>query len=256
MATGDLMRLGATLLDDAKEAVRDSDKFGLHLDVALCLLEQERAGDPREDPLPYLARAIELARAEGALGPWLYGGAAHLGWLAARLGEQRNVAVANIGWIDDYVVSWAEQYPADLDIDLPQGILGLGLYGLAQPSPIIAEKINGAVVALIGERADRDPAGTFIRRSNPRRAELNDAYVLGHRDLGVAHGNMGLAAYLAMVARSGLGCADRAGELLAEVARWLLSVAVPDEDGSGVFRTTAEDTLRRPGILGGARPGR
>lgn len=233
------MDLGEVLLQDAVKVAEESDNFSLQLDVGLCLLEHERAGGLPGNPAAYLARAIEIVRGHEQIGPWVYGGAAHLGWLAGMLVRRGLVKAVNADWIDDYVLSTAREYPDTLDVDFPQGILGLGLYGLRSSSPAAREAITTTVVDVIGNRADGDDKGLFLRQSNPYRAQVGPGYVLGHRDLGVAHGTMGVAAYLAMVARSGLGCATQALELMTPMARWLLAMAIPDDD-TAVFGAIAE----------------
>jgi len=233
------MDLGTVLLEDAVKAADDSEDFSLQLDVALCLVERERAGGPAGNPAAYLGRAIELIRNLEETGPWIYGGAAHLGWLADTLVRRGLVKAVNAGWIDDYVLSSARDYPQDMDVDFPQGIIGLGVYGLRCPSPSAREAITGAVVEVIGRRADSDDDGLFLRQSSTYRAGLGRGYVLGHRDLGVAHGTMGVAAYLAMVARSGLSCAPQALKLLTPMAAWLLAMSIPEDD-TAVFGAIAE----------------
>ena len=233
------MDLGTVVLEDAIKAADESEDFTLHLDVALCLLERERAGGPSGEPAAYLGRAVEIIRTREETGPWLYGGAAHLGWLAAVLVRHGLVRAMKADWIDDYVLSTARDYPQALDVDFPQGILGLGMYGFRSPAPSAREAIAAAVVDVIGQRADSDEEGLFLRQANHYRASLGRGYVLGHRDLGVAHGTMGVAAYLAMVARSGLNCAPQALGLLTPMARWLLSMAIPDDD-TAVFGAIAE----------------
>ncbi len=92
-----------------------------------------------------------------------------------------------------------------------------------------------AVVTVIGSRAED---GRFIRRANPRRVAVSPGYVLGRRDLGVAHGAPGVIAYLAAVARSGLASAS-ARRLLDPMARWLPAMTIADDD-QAVFGVTAE----------------
>ncbi|NUR58810.1 MAG: lanthionine synthetase [Catenulispora sp.] len=234
------MDLATVLLEDAiKTADEESENFSLQLDVALCLLERERAGGPPGDPTAYLGRAIEIIRGREETGPWIYGGAAQLGWVANTLVRRGLLKALNAEWIDEYVLSSARDYPESLDVDLLQGVIGLGVYGLSTPSPSAREAITAAVVDVIGKRADSDQDGMFLRRSSPYRASLGRGYVLGQRDLGVAHGTMGVAAYLAMVARSGLSPAPQALELLTPMARWLLAMAVPDDETT-VFGAIAE----------------
>ncbi|HEY1623286.1 MAG TPA: lanthionine synthetase LanC family protein [Streptosporangiaceae bacterium] len=233
--------LAGVLLADAMEEAKASDDFGLPLDVAMCLIDQQHAGgEPAGDPVRFLAQAAEVARGQKWVPPWLYGGVARMGWLAAQMVERGLLSTRNSGRIDDFVIAWAERYPEFLDVDLPAGILGLGVYGLAHPDRSIRETISRIVLGVISERTDSDEHGIFVRRVNTSRAQASPDYVIGDRDLGVAHGNMGVAAYLAFVRRSGLACADQALALLTPLSRWLLSMAIPGGENDPVYGVVAE----------------
>jgi lantibiotic biosynthesis protein len=234
----DIVDLGATVLSDAVRLADDRDNLGLHLDIAACMLDYERIGGPDLGPERHLLAAVDIVRGRHDVGPWLFNGVAHLGWLATLMNGLGRLTATNTGWMDDYVISWLESYPATLDVDLPQGILGLGVYGLAHDSPAVGETIGRAVLAVLDERLERAGDLAFLRCVNPDRAQLTERYVVGHRDLGVAHGNLGVAAYLALLATSGRRCAPGALPLLAPLARWLRTMVRPDQDG--VFGPTAE----------------
>ncbi len=99
------------LLDDALALGGASDDFAMHLDLDLGLLERQRAGGPAGNPTEYLANAVALIRARADVGPWAFGGAARLGWVAGRLAEHGAIKPVNAGWIDDFVIASAEAYP-------------------------------------------------------------------------------------------------------------------------------------------------
>jgi hypothetical protein len=118
-------------------------------------------------------------------------------------------------------------FPADRDVDLPLGLLGLGVYALAHPDPTVRAVLVERILDVVAARAEHDVDGMFVRLVDAphRRRDGSAGLVL----LGVAHGMAGLAAFLALVAEAGLPASGRAHHLLAGAVRWLLRQRVPDE---------------------------
>lgn len=235
-----LVDLAGVLFDDARKLVSESteEMFAHQLDLCLTALAVKRATGEDAGVRGYFMNGFDILRANNGIGPWIYDGAAHLGWLAIKLSRFGELKVGNISAIDDVVVSWIEDYPRDRDVDLPQGALGLGVYGLSHPSSALRTTITSGVLDIIEDRLETDGDDGFIRLARAKwRVVLRPNFV-GLRDLGVAHGNTGLAAYLAMAALLVPEARPRALGLLTPVLTWLVKQRV-DMDGM-VFPQTAE----------------
>lgn len=206
----------------ATDEIHAHDDLDTHLDLCTALMEFERAtGEPRGGARAELGRAFEIMRATRGLAPWLYGGAAQAGWTALRLSRLARTAPPRLDPIDAVVIQWTEQYPQDHDIDLPRGLLGLGVYGLAHPSETVREKILSGVVRTIDERLEREESGAFLRLADTPYRRGTKPTDIGQRDLGVAHGNAGLLAFLSSAALVEGVIGAAAARLLREVFGWL-----------------------------------
>lgn len=226
------LRCATVLLRDVRDAAAGSDDFSLHLDLALADLEFGRVlGEPGPAaPRRSLAVAVDLLRAARAVPPWLYGGAAQAGWTMVQLARAAGVQVRGLAPLDDVVGRWIGEYPDDGDVDLPRGLLGLGVYGLVHPDPATRERFSSGVLDVVEARAEYDGDGMFVRlvASGPRQADGS----AGCAVVGVAHGAAGLVSYLASVAAGGLRCSTRAQSLLAASMRWLLRQRGSAGDGA------------------------
>src|SRR6202035_5168540 len=100
----------------------------------------------------YFMNGLDIMRSGQGIGPWIYDGAAHVGWLSFKL--------------DDIVESWVEDYPEDRDVDLPQGVLGLGVYGLCHPGEDVRGRITSGVLNVIENRFESHDGESFVRLSN------------------------------------------------------------------------------------------
>lgn len=216
------LQCAAVLLRDVREAAAGSDDFSLHLDLALADLEFGRAlGEPSPAaPRRSLAVAADLLRATRATPPWLYGGAAQAGWTMVQLARATGGQARGLAPLDEVVGRWIAEYPDTCDVDLPRGLLGLGVYGLVHPDPSVRERFSSGALDVVEARAEHDGDGMFVRLvgCGARRAYGS----AGCAVVGVAHGAAGLVSYLASVAGGGLSCSARAQSLLAAVVRWLL----------------------------------
>jgi hypothetical protein len=208
------------------------------LDHALLSLELRRAlGDDcgAADPRESFVHALEVLPTEPEAGPWLYRGAAQAGWLAIQLargtGGGPPRTVSNLAAIDDLLLDVLLDYPDSCDVDLPRGVLGLGVYALDHPDDGVRDKLLGAVLDVLDRRVERDADGLFIRLSSiPERQRDGSA---GCRIVGVAHGTAGLVSFLSSVVLAGDDGATRARPMLDDALRWLL--AQPVDVGHGVF---------------------
>lgn len=213
----DTLGLARVLCDDMTAHVRDAPTFPLLLDQAVVRMEFSRALGEEHDARRALDSALELLREGGATGPWLYRGAAQLGWTALRVARAEGTEPAGLSVVDDVVLRWIAAYPAEAEVDLPMGLLGLGVYALSHPDRGFRDKATSGVLDVIEERAERDDEGLFLRLgdSAARRADGSARC----RVLGAAHGTAGLVSYLAS-ATSVPACAPRARALLHDAARW------------------------------------
>jgi class I lanthipeptide synthase len=218
---GEQLRLARLLYADGSAGARGDAVFGLYLDLALASLEMSHALREEFPARESFHTAMDILRASRRVGPWLYNGAAHAGWTAIALSRFTGTAESALDAVDQVVLGWLADFPADRDVDLPTGLLGLGVYGLVHPSPAVRRTITAQVLDVIDARVEDDD-GIFVRLvANPPRLRL-DPHLVGQRDLGVAHGNAGLVSYLASVVMSDLPERERAEVLLREALRWLL----------------------------------
>ncbi len=214
------LALARLLLADARAGIERSADPGLHLDLAVADLE---FADALGEPLPAgadLRRAVELV-GDRKPEPWLYrGGAAQFGWVTARTAGRGGGPLPDLARWDDVVARAIAAFPADRDVDLPLGLLGLGVHALAHPEQRTREELLGGILDVIEARAEHDVDGIFVRLVDAphRRADGSAGLVL----LGVAHGIAGLVSFLASVAAAGLACSGRTHPLLGAAVRWLL----------------------------------
>lgn len=235
-------RLARTVYEDARELINDKPNIVFLLDLAYASLEFERAFGQDFSARDTFLDAFDLLRASRGIGPWLYGGAAHVGWTAIQISRHYGIRVTGLDHLDSMIIDWAVNYPTDHDVDLPAGLLGLGVYGLIHPSRAVREKLTSAVIETVTARVEEDD-GSFLRLgANPARLR-NRPHVVGHRDLGVAHGNAGLVSYLASASMSGLSSAATAADLLNSVLRWLLRQRHP---GDGTVFPHSVETRYEP----------
>ncbi|WP_018686717.1 lanthionine synthetase LanC family protein [Actinokineospora enzanensis] len=217
---GTIIDLARQIYQDAREVITEQGNLTLHLDLAMASLEFQRALGEDFRPGESMAKAMTLFRAGRDHEPWLYGGVAHVGWLAIQLANESGADISGLHRIDDMIMSWILEFPDDRDVDLPFGLLGLGVYALSHPVARVRADLTDAILTVIERRVEHDN-GVFLRLA-PWEARIRvTPHLVGQRDLGVAHGNAGLVSYLASAAMSGLPSQDRAAALLTESLRWL-----------------------------------
>lgn len=228
----DISELATVLFDDARKLIAQSgeETFASQLDLCLTALEFKRATGCDLGVRDYFMNGLDIMRSGQDIGPWIYDGAAHVGWLAFKLADIERLRLSGLSVVDDIVQSWVEDYPEDRDIDLPQGILGLGVYGLCHTSDNVRDRITSGVLDVIENRLECYNDESFVRLSNAGWRRAKRPNMIGLRDIGIAHGNAGLAAYLAIAAHAVGTFRERALSLLAPLVTWLLRQRV-DMDG-------------------------
>uniref|UniRef100_UPI00036FC5E0 lanthionine synthetase LanC family protein n=1 Tax=Nocardiopsis halotolerans TaxID=124252 RepID=UPI00036FC5E0 len=211
------LRLARLFLDDMAAGVREAPTFPLLLDQALVRMEFTRALGEEHGAEDSFREATALLRSGGGTGPWLYRGAAQAGWTALQLARARGTEPSGLGPVDDTVLRWIADYPDGGEVDLPMGLLGLGVYALAHPDAGFRDKATSGILDVVEDRVEHDGDGLFVRLgdSPARRADQSARC----RVLGAAHGTAGLVSYLASAA--GTASAPRARSLLDDAVRWL-----------------------------------
>jgi hypothetical protein len=214
--------LAHLIFDDARSRIHETPNFADMLDLAFASLEFERATGREFGTRNTFFEAVDLLRHYRDLPPWLYGGAAHAAWTAVHVSRHTGLAIRGLDGLDDMILSWIVDFPEKECVDLPSGLLGLGVYALAHPNANVAEKMTAETLRVIERRVEHEDGGIFTRVAATDFRAVMKPHSIGQRDLGVAHGNAGLVAYLSRVAVSGLGSASEAARLLRPALRWLL----------------------------------
>lgn len=195
-------------LADAAEAALEAMDYAALLDLAMARAEFEHTlGEPFEAEVAW-SRAVEVLRSTHSVGPWLYRGAAQAAWVARRMGVTRGIAP-----LDDCVAGWIEEYPVEGFVDLPRGLLGLGVAMLEHPDDAVRDKLTARVLDVVEERTAVDADGRYLPPTSVETGHL----------IGLAHGAAGLVAYLAGVCAAELPCSLRAAQLLDATTAWLLA---------------------------------
>ena len=227
-----IAEIAAVVFDDARKLIaqQDGEVFASQLDLCLTALEFKRATGSDLGVKDYFMNGLDIMRSGQGIGPWIYDGAAHVGWLSFKLADIEGLRVQGLSVVDDIVESWVEDYPEDRDVDLPQGVLGLGVYGLCHPGEDVRGRITSGVLNVIENRFESQDGESFVRLSNAGWRRALRPGMVGLRDMGVAHGNAGLAVYLAKVARAAPEFKPRALSFLVPLVTWLLRQRIDMDD--------------------------
>lgn len=174
--------------------------------------------------------------------PWLFTGITGVAWAIQHLSDVVEVDPDALDDIDANVHELVGRDSLRAPFELMEGLVGLGVYALERhPSPAASAILTRAVVHL-DARAER-AAGAATWRSDPGDGDLDDEERVhnpgGYLNLGLAHGQIGLVAFLAQLAAAPGG---------PPAARTLLGAAV---DGL-LPHLTAADGPRLP-LLAAAR---
>lgn len=115
------------------------------------------------------------------------------------------------------------------DYDLIFGWVGLGVYGLERRHRAMGAACAARVVERLAETAERSPDGT-ITWFTPRRLLTDwqqERYPRGCYNVGLAHGVVGIAAFLARAVTLEGDIGEKARELLTGCLKWLRAQRTP-----------------------------
>ena len=192
-------------------------------DAGLALLGAylSQAGDDAAGDLAVDA----LERAMDGMGdtqsPWILGGFTGIAWTVAHLAPLVTLEAETLDELDALVGGFATIDPWPYEYEYVAGLVGLGVYPLEHESDA-TQAMLARMVAHLAATAERDAAGATWR-SPPRLlaswgAELVERYKDGYHNVGLAHGVLGVAAFLAGAAQRGV---DGARGLLEECVAWI-----------------------------------
>jgi class I lanthipeptide synthase len=128
--------------------------------------------------------------------------------------------------------------------DLTAGLVGVGLYFLERlPEPGAAAGLDD-VLRLLDRAAHRSDTGAaWFTPPHLLAADEHELFPQGCYKVALAHGGLGIAAFLARACAAGHGGAN-ARDLLGEAVRWLLAHREADERGSHFPTLVAPDGAR------------
>ncbi|MCY1044849.1 lanthionine synthetase C family protein [Corallococcus sp. bb12-1] len=168
-----------------------------------------------------LERATEALSSE-TLGPDLYDGFTGIAWAVQHVQRPSESPDADpLTDIDDALGDFLQTRPWPHRYDLVSGLVGMGVYALERLPRAGARHCLEAVVARLGELAERTPEG-LRWKTVPEHVEerLREAQPLGGFNLGMAHGISGVLTVLGGAVASGV---ESARELLHGGWTWFMS---------------------------------
>jgi lantibiotic modifying enzyme len=232
---------------DADPELRDPSVGRGSAGLALFFHELARAGgDPADErtAFAFLDQALERA-AEDSPTALLYSGTVGVGWTLAYM-EGVTEDETEPDDVDELVFHALSGAPWP-SADLIRGVAGTGVYFLERLPHPAARKGLELVVERLTEMSEVQAAGTtwFVDPATvleDRRA----LYPEGYYDTGVAHGQGGMIAVLALMVAAGV---ESARPLLADATRWMLAQRLPGDEG-GRYPLMVD---KRPGEPRGGR---
>jgi lantibiotic modifying enzyme len=185
------------------------------LGAYLSLAGDEDAGDRAVDALERAMDGIADVPT-----PWVLNGFTGIAWTIAHLAPHVNLEESTLDELDALVGSFAMTTPWPSQYEYVGGLIGLGVYALERRSDAAQAMLVRMVEHLAGS-AERDADG-ITWRSPPdllsHWPELAARYQDGYYNLGLAHGVVGVAAFLAGAVRRGV---VGARELLDGCVAWI-----------------------------------
>ena len=147
----------------------------------------------------------------------------------AGAGHTEDVSAIN-DELDDMIVSAMERGGTNGHFDLVSGITGVGVYALARGRAAARKKILGLVLGALDDRATTTSDGICWKTAPAflGAESLHSAYPDGNFNLGLAHGNPGVIAFLANATLSGDAIPGQT-ELLRQGCNWLVQQANSDD---------------------------
>ena len=217
--------------------------FFAYLDLSL---GQAAAGERAQH---HLDEAIDRLASQTAPPAGLYDGFVGVAWVAEHLAAVQSVPddggedEDGNADIDAALLALLRRGPWRGDIDLLEGLVGLGVYALERlPRPAAAAMVP-LVVARLDERAERGAHGTVWR--DPRVSERPP-------DSGMAHGSAGVIALLARMLHEG-AAGPEAAVLLAATVDGVLGGSCAEAAAEGDLAWCAGDAGLSVALLAAAR---
>lgn len=209
-----------------------SGRTGQALFYAYQALQVPDDDGPADLALAFLDQAAEGAAAV-PMTESLYSGFPGIAWAAEHLqgrileaGEED----ANLG-IDEALLQLLSASPWPGEIDLINGLVGLGVYALERGHRPTAVQCLERIVDELARAAERGPEGAaWFSPPGWLPAFKREMYPDGLYDLGPSHGMAGVIALLAAVCRAGVR-EETARPLLNEAVSWLLARELKDGRG-------------------------
>ncbi len=133
-------------------------------------------------------------------------------------------------------------------VDLIDGLVGIGVYGLARRGRPAARRLVERVVERLGERAAPEPPGLSWPSGTPSRRAVETGATEGASpwwNLGLAHGVPGVLALLARTLRAGIRAEDSRALLDGGLA-WLVAQRLESSAGGAFADFVAADVERTP----------
>lgn len=198
----------------------------------LTMAEALGSDEHRARAIALLDDAVDAVAAQDRLDPPFYGTTIGLSWALSagsrRIGEEDPDETE----ADEIVAQVAATTPWPGHFDVVFGLCGLGAYCLERlPRPSARTGLE-EVVRRLDERAERLPQGAAWLTTPAFYGPRSEVYPDGHYDVGFAHGNAGVVAFLARATSEGVAGAE---PLLRDALRWLLAQRAPHDDGEGLF---------------------
>jgi lantibiotic modifying enzyme len=220
------------VIDAILDALREAEVPALDWGPPLLFAYAGRVAGRRdylETAASYLDRAVSALEAL-SLGPYLYGGVAGGGWLAAHLASLLGADTHEaFDLVDEALLEIVSRDVVRVDYDLIRGTCGIGVYFLERLPAESARQGLAAVVQSLRRSAIRVDDDQVTWDTPPQilpdwQRELAPG---GYRNLGVAHGVPGIIAVLSAMAAE--GALDNEGaRLLADASRWVVTQVTPD----------------------------
>jgi len=171
----------------------------------------------------HLSRAM-TAVSDAAMSASLFEGLAGVAWAAERLEDDPS----SLDEVDRALLTFLEDPEIDVPHELYNGLVGVGVYGLARRRRADAgAQIAQRVVNALSMRAERDEDGVTWSTAPadlPPGEPIDETRV--HYNIGMAHGVAGVLAFLSRAWAAGI---DEAGWLVDATARWLVARRLPDD---------------------------
>lgn len=203
--------IAAIAADLATRTIARPDLDEGYAGQALLAAYLARGGDDAAAERAVDALELALAGLDHVHGPWLLDGLSGVAWTAAHLASDlADIDGETMANLDGLVVQVLAAEPWPFLWEHLAGVVGLGVYALERGSTAMQARVVDHLTRL----TERSEAGATWR--SPARPGDDEVPAAGYHNLGLAHGVVGVIAFLSRAV-------DAAGtsELLADAVRWL-----------------------------------